>query len=315
MRRYVSIVLSVAAAIVLCAVAISLALDPYRIVHPLLGEFTFEPNSRVSKVSFLSHACSDYNAYFVGDSRSATLSQRDLAPVSDLKFYNFSTPADDISSIVRRIRFLLDRGCPVSALVVEESIDVLLDADELGSYSLLLSENPRVSGENRAAFYSRYFLSAQSLTTYFSARRRDPVTHDIYFPDGHADYLWSMRDGSSFLLQRCGIPTFTAGQLSLLADKLSGYRQLAQLSAQYHFKSVVWIAPLNHWEGGVLLDPQIAGFLHQLHAIPGLSVVEPDWNSPMLANFRSWHDCGHFRREVFDELLAPSVARLAAGKS
>lgn len=315
MRHYVIIVLSVAAAIVLCAGAVSLELDPYRIVHPLLGEFTFEPNSRVSKVSYLAHACSDYNGYFVGDSRSATLSQQDLAPVSDLKFYNLSTPADNISSIVRRMRFLLDRGCPVSALVVEESIDVLLDENEVGTYSLLLGENPQVSGENRAAFYSRYFLSAQSLTTYFSARRRDPVTHDIYFPDGHADYLWSMRDGSSFLLQRCGIPNFTAEQLSLLAGKLSGYRQLAQLAAQYHFKTVVWIAPLNHWEGDVLLEPKIAEFLHQLHEIPGLSVVEPDWDSPMLANFRSWHDCGHFRREVFDELLAPTVAHLLAGKS
>jgi len=300
---------------VLCAVAISLALDPYRIVHPLLGEFTFDPNTRVSKVSFLTHACSDYNAYFVGDSRSATLSQQDLAPVSDLKFYNFSTQSDNVGAIVRRTRFLLDRGCPVNALVVEESIDVLLDADDVRDYSLLLSENPLISGENRAAFYSRYFLSAQSLTTYFSVERRDPGTHEFYFPDGHVDYLWSMRDGSSFLLQRCGIPTFTPGQLSLLAQRLSGYRQLAQLAAQYHFKAVVWIAPLNHWESGVILDPQIAGFLHQLHGISGLSVVEPDWNSPMLANFRSWHDCGHFRREVFDELLAPSVARLVAGKS
>jgi hypothetical protein len=266
-------------------------------------------------VNYLTHACSDYNAYFVGDSRSATLRQQDLAPVSDLKFYNFSTPADNISSIVRRIRFLLDRGCPLSALVVEESIDVLLDASEVRSYSLLLSESPQLSGENRAAFYSRYFLSAQSLTTYFSARRRDPVTHDIYFPDGHADYLWSMRDGSSFLLQRCGRPSFTPGQLSLLAAKLSGYQQLAQLAEQYHFRTVVWIAPLNHWESAVLLDPQIAAFLHRLHAVPGLVVLEPDWNSQMLADFRSWHDCGHFRREVFDELLAPSVARLVAGKS
>jgi hypothetical protein len=315
MRRYVMIVLSVAAAIVLCAVALSLELDPYRIVHPLLGEFTLEPNSRVSKVSYLTHACSDYNAYFVGDSRSVTLRQQDLASVSDLKFYNFSTPADDISSIVRRMRFLLDRGCPLSALVVEESIDVLLDANVLGTYSLMLTESPQVSGENRAAFYSRYFLSAQSLTTYFSARRGDSLTHDIYFPDGHADYLWSMRDGSSFQLPRCGTPTFTPEQLSLLADKLSGYQQLAQLAAQYHFRTVVWIAPLSHSASGVRLDPQIAGFLHRLHAIPGLAVVEPDWNSPMLADFRSWHDCGHFRREVFDELLAPSVARLVAGKS
>jgi hypothetical protein len=312
MKRYLVIVLGVAAAILLCSVTLSLMLDPYRIVHPLVGEFVFEPNSRVSKVKFLTHACSRYDSYFVGDSRSATLSDRDLPGVSGRRFYNFSTPADNITSIDRRMRFLLDRGCPLSTLIVEESIDVLLDADQTNSYSLLLSEHPLISGENRAAFYSRYFLSAQSLSTYFSARRGAPITHDIYFPDGHADYLWSMRDGSSFRLPRCGVPKFTASERSLLPDKLSGYRELASLSERYHFMAVVWIAPLNKWESGVLEDPDIADFVEKLRAIRGLTVLEPDWDSPMLSDFREWHDCGHFRRSLFDRLLAPTISKLLA---
>jgi hypothetical protein len=314
MKRYVVIVLGVAAAIALCSVALSLALDPYRIVHPLLGEFVFEPNSRVSKLNFLAHACAHYDAYFVGDSRSATLSDRDLPRVSGRRFYNFSTPADNITSIDRRIRFLLERGCPISTLIAEESIDVLLDTDEASRYSLLLSEHPLVSGENRAAFYSRYFLSAQSLSTYFSARRRDPLTHDIYFPDGHADYLWAMQDGSPFRLPRCGAPKFSASERKLLPEKLSGYRELASLSKRYRFTAVVWIAPLNKWESGVLADPDIAEFITQLRAIPGLTIIEPDWDSPMLSDFREWHDCGHFRRTLFDQLLAPAISKVLADR-
>ena len=69
MKTYICILLTVAAMTLLCAIAASVIIDPYRIVHPLIGEFVFEPNSRVSKVTFLSHNCSQYDSYFVGDSR------------------------------------------------------------------------------------------------------------------------------------------------------------------------------------------------------------------------------------------------------
>jgi hypothetical protein len=312
MSRYVLILLGVAAVVILSAVSFSVALDPYRIVHPLLGEFGFEPNSRVPKLKFLLTHCARYDSYFVGDSRSASLSERDLPDMQGHRFYNFSTPADNISSIVRRLEFLLDRGCPISTVIVEESIDVLLDNDESRAYSLLLSENPRLSGESWLAFYSKYFLSVQSLSTYFGARRREPVMHDIYYPDGHADYLWEMRDGSSFLLPRCGAPKLTANQKQLLPAKLAGYRELARLARQHHFVAVVWIAPLNRWESSLLDDPDIADFRRQLGDMPDMSIVEADRESPALADFHYWHDCGHFRRAVFDQLLAPSVSKLLA---
>jgi hypothetical protein len=307
MKSYAWIVLSVAIALIACSVAVSVMLDPYRILHPLLGEFSFEPNSRVPKLTYLMSSCTRYNAYFFGDSRSATLSGRDLPGVPALRIYNFSTPADNILSIVPRLKFLIDAGCPVSTVVVDESLDVLLETAEINRYSLLLSEHPRISGEPWPSFYSRYFLSAQSLAAYFAARRISSVTRDIYYPDGHADYLWGLRDGSSFSLPRCGAPVLTNSQRVLMATRLSGYQALAQLSAQYHFKAVVWIAPLNHSEGPLVRDPDVANFLRQLHALPGLGVVEPDWQSPMLADFHEWHDCGHFRRSVFDRLISPAI--------
>jgi hypothetical protein len=234
MKAYVCIFLTVAAAMVLCTVAASVIVDPYRIVHPLLGEFSFEPNSRVPKVAFLLRNCSQFDSYFVGDSRSATLSAKELGEIPGRRFYNLSTPADDVVSIVRRLKYLIASGCPVAALVVEESVDVLLDERAMAAYGLLLSENPAVSGENRVAFYSKYFLSARPLAAYGRAQWQDPSHRDIYYPDGHAVYLWGMDDGAAFALARCRAPGMKITDRTLLLAKLSGYREIASLADRYH---------------------------------------------------------------------------------
>jgi hypothetical protein len=239
-----------------------------------------------------------------------TLSQRDLGSVEGRRFYNFATLADDIESIVPRLKFLIKKGCPVSAVVIGESIDVLLDDGGKKAYSLLLNENPAVSGENHVAFYSKYFLSAQALITYVDAVHRSPAFHDIYYSDGHADYLFKMEDGAAFALPRCGARTLGAADRKILFDRLTSYREIAAMSDRYHFKIVVWIAPLNKWESSLFDDPVVKEYLQQLRAIANLPVVEADRNSPLLADFHYWHDCGHFSRTVFDQLIAPAASRL-----
>jgi hypothetical protein len=309
MRTYLSILLSVAAMTVLCAIAASMIVDPYRIVHPLIGEYPFTPNSRVPKVTFLSHSCSQYDSYFAGDSRSQILSESNLGNVQGRRFYNLAATADDIVSIVRRLNFLIGRGCPISAVVVGESIDILLDESARTAGSLLLSENPAVSGENRISFYSKYFLSAQALITYVRFVYQHPSRHEIYYPDGHADYLWEMKDGMPFALAPCRGPTkLGVAERKLLFAKLPGYRAIAGMSDRYHFKVIVWIVPLNKWESDLFDDPAVKDYLQQLHAIPKLSVVEADRDSPLLSDFHNWHDCRHFHRMVFDQLVAPAAS-------
>jgi hypothetical protein len=150
----------------------------------------------------------------------------------------------------------------------------------------------------------------EALETYLLARQRNGSVRYLYYPDGHADFLWAMPDGAPFAQASCGTPRFSASQKALMPVRLAAYRQLAELSRAHGFKAVVWIAPLNRWENtGLLADPDFAQFLRQLHAIANLTVVEPDWNSALLADFHAWHDCGHFRREVFDQLLAPSISK------
>jgi hypothetical protein len=310
MKTYVVVLLTVAMAAILCVMAANVMIDPYNVVHPLLGEYYFEPNSRVPKVAWLSKNCLRYDSYFVGDSRSGTLSARDLADATGRRFYNLSTPADDIGSIVTRLKFFIGKGCPISTVIAAESIDVLLDTDEEKSYSLLLRESPEVSGENRLAFYARFFLSAQALTTYFRSVGWHRTPRDFYYPDGHVDYYWGMRDGSDFALARCRAPDGEVHASKQLSAKLAGYRNLAELAARQQFKAIVWIAPLNKARSALLGDPEIRDFLASLRDIPNLHLIQADRDSPLLEDFRAWHDCGHFRPIVFDQLVAPEVSEL-----
>jgi hypothetical protein len=311
MRAYLSILLAVVAITVLCTIAASIVVDPYRIVHPLIGEFSFKPNTRVPKVAFLSHNCSQYDAYIVGDSRSQILSGSNLGDDRGRRFYNLSTTADDIVSIVRRLNFLIEKGCPMAAIVVGESVDVLLDESARNEGSLLLTENPTVSGENRISFYSKYFLSAQALVEYVRFVYRYPFRHEVYYPDGHVDYLWNMQNDTPFALAACRGPTrLGVAERRLLFDKLQGYRAIAGMADRYHFKVIVWVVPLNKWESDLFDDPAVKDYLQRLRAIPGLSIVDVDRSSPLLSDFHDWHDCRHFQRRVFDQLVAPAASGL-----
>jgi hypothetical protein len=308
MKTYLFILLIVAAIAVLDTIAAGIVVDPYRIVHPLIGEYSFKPNTRVPKVTFLSHNCSQYDAYFVGDSRSQILSGDNLG---DLRFYNFATTADDIVSIVPRLNFLIEKGCPMAAVVVGESIDDVLGETARREGNLLLRESPAVSGENRLAFYSKYFLGMQALVTYVRFVYLYPARHEMYYPDGHVDYLWEMQSGTPFALAACRGPTrLGAAERRLMFDKLAAYRTIAGMSARYHFKVIAWIVPLNKWESDLFDDPAVKDYLQQLRAIPNLAVVETDRNSPLLSDFHDWHDCRHFHRMVFDQLAAPAIAGL-----
>jgi hypothetical protein len=311
MKTYLYILLAVAAMTVLYTIAASIVVDPYRIVHPLIGEYSFKPNTRVPKVAFLSQNCSQYDAYFVGDSRSQILSGNNLGDAQGRRFYNFATTADDIVSIVPRLNFLIARGCPIAAVVVGESIDDLLGESARREGNLLLRENPAVSGENRISFYSKYFLGTQALIAYVRFVYQHPSRHEIYHPDGHVDYLWEMQDGTPFALAACRGPTrLGVAERRLLFDKLAGYRAIAGMADRYHFKVIAWIVPLNKWESDLFDDPAVKDYLRQLRAIPNLAIVETDRNSPLLSDFHDWHDCRHFHRMVFDQLAAPAVASL-----
>lgn len=303
LRTFVLTAISAAA----CLITFNMIIDPYRIVHAVLGTRTFQPNSRVYKLEFLSRHCGDYDTYIVGDSRAQILTGEDLDNASGRRFYNWAAPRDEITSIVRRLRFLTDIGCPISAVILGESIDIVSGGNDS---SLLNAESPFISGESRLAFFRKFFFSPQPLIDYWRQILFGSPFHFKYEADGHVEYLWRMKGPLDLAAPPCRPPQLSAAERRLLFLKLAAYRQLAELSVRNHYQAIVWVTPYNSWKQQVFDDPDVRDFLFQLRSIPHLSVVEAERNSPMLSDFTLWTDCAHFRRPVFDALVAPQILGL-----
>jgi hypothetical protein len=310
MRSYLTIL---AAAAALTAVVTSFAswmLDPYGIAHPLAGKVLMQPNDRASKTAFLAKACRQFNSYVLGNSRSQILQGSQFADAGAARYYNFSAPGEDIGQDLEQLEFLFRRGCPVSALLVAESVDVFDVFGHPGRDALNQIRHPLITGDNLLLFYGRYYLGPQGAIAFFRSKHSPRLRPMFYYPDGHLDYLWEMQSDADYTLPVCRISRLSAQQKIDLYGRLPRYRKLASLAAQHHVKVVVWLTPLSKARSIVLGDPDVSRYIRELNQIVGLSVFEADRDSPLLSDFHQWHDCSHFHRLVFDQLVAPGVAKL-----
>jgi hypothetical protein len=306
MRSYLIILATTATLTVIVTSCLSWVLDPYDITHPPAGKVFMQPNDRASKIAFLAKDCRQFNSYILGNSRSQILKGDQFGDAGD-RYYNLSAPGEDIGQSLEQVEFLFKIGCPISALLVAESIDV---TDHPGPEWLTQMTHPLITGDNLLLFDARYFLGPQAAISYFRAKFSPRPRRMFYYPDGHLDYLWEMQSNADYTLPFCRISPLSAQQKIDLYSRLAQYRRLALLAAQHHFKVAVWLTPLSKARSAMLDDPDVSRYISELHQIPGLSVLEADRDSPLLSDFHQWHDCNHFHRAVFDRLLAPDVARL-----
>jgi hypothetical protein len=309
MRSYLTILAAAATLTVVVTSFASWILDPYGITHPLAGKVFMQPNDRASKTAFLAKECSLFDSYILGNSRSQILQDSQFAGAGT-RFYNFSAPGEDIGQILEKIEFLFRNGCPVSALLIAESVDVFDAPGHPGRDALSQIRHPLITGDNLLLFYARYFLGPQGAITFFRSKRSPRLRSMFYYPDGHMDYLWEMQSDAGYTLPACRISTLSAQEKIDLYGRLPEYRRLAALAAQHHVKVIVWLTPLSKVGSIVLRDPDVSRYMNELRQIGGLSVLESDRDSPLLADFHQWHDCSHFHRSVFDQLVAPGVAKL-----
>jgi hypothetical protein len=306
MRSYLTILVAAAVLTVVITSFASWMMDPYGVAHPLAGMVFMQPNDRASKTAFLAKHCRQFDAYILGNSRSQILRGSQFAGTGP-RYYNFGAPGEDIAQSLEQLEFLLGIGCPVSALLVGESIETLAHPPP---GRLTQMKHPLISGDNPLLFYGSYFLGPQGAIAYFKSKFSPSSRPMFYYPDGHLDYLWEMKSEADYAIPFCRISQLSTEEKIALYERLPQYRKLASLAAQHHFKVVVWLTPLNKARSIVLDDPDVSRYISELHQIAGLKVLEADRDSPLLSDFHQWHDCSHFHRMVFDQLVAPSVARL-----
>jgi hypothetical protein len=306
MRSYLIILAATATLTVVVTSLASWILDPYYVAHPLAGKVFMQPNDRAAKTAFLAKNCRQFDSYIFGNSRSEILKGSQFADAG-ARFYNAGAPVEDIGQSIEKLEFLFSIGCPVSALLVGESVDVLAHPPP---DRLTQMEHPLITSANLLLFYGKYFLGPQAAIAYFRSKSSTSSRPLFYYPDGHLDYLWEMQSDAEYASSICKISPLSAQQKIDLFGRLPQYRRLASLAAQHQIKVVVWLTPLSKPRSVVLDDPDVSRYISELHQIAGLSVLEADRDSPLLADFHQWHDCNHFHRTVFDQLVAPGVAKL-----
>jgi hypothetical protein len=307
MRSYLIILTAAAALTVAVTSLASWILDPYGIGHPLAGKLLLQPNDRASKTAFLAGNCHRFDSYIIGNSRTQILTGSELAGGAGARYYNLGAPAEEIGQSLERLEFLFRIGCPVSTVLVGESIEILAHPNPASFQQM---EHPLMTGGNLLLFYANYFLGPQGAITYVRSRFVPTSRPMFYYPDGHMDSLWEMKSDAEFSISLCVTSRLSAKEKEDLFARLPKYRKLVELAAEHHVKVVVWLTPLSKARSVALHDPDVDRYIAELRRIPGLIVFEADRNSPLLSDFHQWHDCSHFHRTVFDQLVAPSVARL-----
>lgn len=306
MRAYLTILAATATFTVALTSFASWIFDPYYIVHPLAGKIYMQPNDRAAKTAFLAKDCRQFDSYILGNSRSQILAGSQFSNAG-ARYYNLSAPGEDIGQSLEQLEFLFRINCPVSALLVGESIDVLAHP---GPDWLTQMKHPLISGKNSLLFFGKYFLGPQGAIAYFRSRFSSASRRMFYYPDGHSDYLWEMQSDANDAIPLCRASRLSAELKIDLYGRLPQYRKLASLAAQHHVKVVVWLTPLHKARSIVLDDSDVSRYINELHKIAGLNVLEADRDSPLLTDFHQWHDCSHFKRQVFDQLVAPGAAKL-----
>jgi hypothetical protein len=306
MRSYLTILVAAAALTVAATSVASWILDPYGIAHQPSGTVLMQPNDRASKTAFLARDCRQFDSYIVGNSRSQILEGSQFADAGG-RYYNLGAPAEEIGQSLERLEFLFRSGCPVAALLVGESIDV---SARPRPDSFTQMEHPLITGDNLLLFYGRYFLGPRGAIAFFRSKLSPSLRPMFYYPDGHTDFLWEMQSEADYAIPLCRISRLSPQQKIDLYGRLPQYRKLASLAVQHRVKVVVWLTPLPKARSTVLDDPDVIRYISELHQIAGLSVFDANRNSPLLSDFHQWHDCSHFHRSVFDQLVAPGVANL-----
>jgi hypothetical protein len=306
MRSYLIVLAATAMLTVVVTSFASWILDPYYIAHPLAGKVFMQPDDRAAKTAFLAKDCRQFDSYIMGNSRSEILKGSQFADAG-ARFYNLGAPLENIGQSLAKLEFLFRIDCPVSALLVGESVDVLAHPPP---DRLTQMEHPLITGDNPLLFYGKYFLGPQGAIAHFRSKFSGSPRPKFYYPDGHLDYLWEMQSDADYAISVCKVSRLSAQQKIDLFGRLPQYRKLGSLAVQHHIKVVVWLTPLSKARSIVLDDPDVSRYISELHQIAGLSVLEADRESPLLSDFHQWHDCEHFHRAVFDQLIAPGAAKL-----
>ncbi len=320
-RSYLRTLAVIVAALVALKVGLSVVIDPYQAFGTFgIIERNFEPNTRISKVRFLSERCRDFDSYVLGTSRVNYYNVEDASEIFGGRFYNFNVSAETMGGVRAKLRWLA-ANCPVERVVVGLDFDWFHSA-EFHQGDLLRREHPAAIGGGfkpfrYAATFAPYLnVPTRTLRRSVRARFEGPLRfrldletgHVLLFEDGR---IINQSEDSTVAVTPIAAACYAPARLdaehyrsskSILADIVRFLRKSS-------IEAVFVINPINQNVAARFDPQQYAAFVRDAATITGGVWYFGGFNELTESDER-YVDASHFGRPTGAEVL-----RIIAGQS
>ncbi|MFA5920862.1 MAG: hypothetical protein WC856_06180 [Methylococcaceae bacterium] len=288
------------------AVGFNWLIDSYRIFSKSDDKEYFESNTRFQKTNYITENCQAYNSMIFGNSRAAVFPPEAVNGEKN-RFFNFSVSEEKVNGIFLKASYLVSLGCLKNIAIIPVSLDTIGTQDWDAQKNLLRSESPLLSKRSYFDFFSSYLLNFEITHTNFNYVIADAsIPRFIYAKDGAVSYTWEMGKED---FEKCNTPVNfdKVDYTGSISQDLEIHKKLASLFKSAGVVPVLILMPLpSEIFTSYQANKQIAGYLKSLEQIYNKKIIA-NYDKEFTNDYKFWHDCGHFKKSVFENYLAPAI--------
>ena len=203
--------------------------------------------------------------------------------------------------------YLVSLGCLKNIALIPVSLDTIGIEDWDAQKNLLRSESPLLSKRSYFDFFSAYLLNFEITHTNINYVIADAsVPRFIYGKDGAVSYNWDMAKDE---FEKCNTPVnfSNINYAGAIRKDLEVHKKLASLLKSAGVLPVLILMPMpSNVFTSYLTNKQIVSYPESLEQIYNTKIIA-NYDKQFTSDYRFWHDCGHFKKSVFEKFLAPEI--------
>jgi hypothetical protein len=288
------------------AVGFNWLVDSYRIFSQSADKEYFESNTRFQKTNYITENCQVYNSVIFGNSRAAVFPPEAINSEKN-RFFNFAVSEDMVNGIFLKASYLVALGCLKNIAIIPVSLDIIGIRDWDAQKNLLRSESPLLGKRSHFDFFSAYLLNFEITHTNINYVIADAsVPRFIYGKDGAVSYAWEMGKAD---FEKCNTPIDVSkiDYSDAIRQDLGVHKKLAALFKSAGVVPVLVLMPMpSNVFKSYLANKQMVNYLEALEQIYNRKIIA-NYDKQFTSDYKFWHDCGHFKKSVFEKFLAPEI--------
>ncbi|MBF0368324.1 MAG: hypothetical protein HQL52_02605 [Magnetococcales bacterium] len=309
-KKYVVVWSALIALLFAAVLTTNWLMDPYRLHQGEVHRFAtaVEPNTRFLKLNYLKEHCGEFDAILFGTSRDALYDSRYFDRLFNTRAYNFSVNGESLTGMLKKLEWLLSRGCRPERILIPLSFDHITLTDYAHDHNdLIRLEPPEINPAigwsdlfvkyyfNADVFLFNLNLIAADLTGTFPETRFD---YDL--TRGNVSYHWD----HTFSIDPCPPATkkLKNSEIRRYHNKL---REIIRTAHNHDITPTVVLSPAPI---GLLMrhDPQaMREYLYQLaEFVPFIQRLPLE--DERQAHSDHFHDFLHPKAPLLHDALIPS---------